>query len=661
MAPSRRPLDDAVAEIERLKARVEDVSHRNARYNLIGDSGTNSKTSTTLATIVSKSAAVPDLMHNAANQPSSSAFHTIREVWEAAGKMRMRYDNGGWGDLKKLITKQGSGLEVISLWGSPGSTIGLATSIIRKAYNGPEICQEFKIRAWVKMMHPFNLDKFLKSLLTQFYASSHQAKVLGEEFLGNMRAAAGSRGDDLMKAQVIQHMSDEHGYLVIVEGLSTITMSEWEAIRMYLPDSEKGSRVVVEVEQLGLALSCTGEPYQVAELGQFSDGRSLCAFFKQSWQWNSNTHINPDENQTNANLMDIAPSAKKRLAMGSGPDDTGNLSMVATDKTSLVVQRVDQLEKGQDTKNDPKVTPQKNQNKKKLKAQNGVAIDSIDIRTKGTDGDTYESAANSAQGMDKESTIQNIEDSGYKKHLHCHATTDYHQAGEAAVHSCWHNSLCTSIVRRKQWRTPCKSDNSSTSQELAVEIPPRADGYGGRISQARPALAAAADDGESQASTTSKNRPYGGLVFSRLSKFCRKGHVNSSADDGVQFSACATRGIGKLKALHTLGVVNVQGASGNVVLGELKKLAQLRKLKLCGIDRENWKDFCDAISGHGYLESLSVRLDEEEEKPTGADIVFGRFSEIPEPPRTLKSLKVYVWEEECTHIAGLDEAASQSE
>ncbi|KAE8791279.1 Eukaryotic translation initiation factor 2D [Hordeum vulgare] len=77
--------------------------------------------------------------------------------------------------------------------------------------------------------------------------------------------------------------------------------------------------------------------------------------------------------------------------------------------------RVDQLEKGQDTKNDPKVTPQKNQNKKKLKAQNGVAIDSIDIRMKGTDGDTYESAANSAQGMDEESTIQNIEGADKKK------------------------------------------------------------------------------------------------------------------------------------------------------------------------------------------------------------------------------------------------------
>ncbi|KAF8684393.1 hypothetical protein HU200_044285 [Digitaria exilis] len=38
MAPSRH-LDDAVDEMKQLKARVEDVSHRNARYNLISDSG----------------------------------------------------------------------------------------------------------------------------------------------------------------------------------------------------------------------------------------------------------------------------------------------------------------------------------------------------------------------------------------------------------------------------------------------------------------------------------------------------------------------------------------------------------------------------------------------------------------------------------------------
>ncbi|KAM0834630.1 hypothetical protein ACQ4PT_063492 [Festuca glaucescens] len=215
-----RPLDQAVAEIQRLKARVED------------------------------------------------------EVWEAAGKMWHDKE-----DLRKLLANEGSDLEVISLWGSQGPAADLGkTSILRTAYNDPKICEDFKIRAWVKLMHPFSPDKFLKRLLTQFCASSQRANIQGPEFQAEMRAAV-SRNDDLMKAQLMQQVPNEQRYLVIVEELSTV--EEWEAIRMYLPDSKNGSRIVVATQQLGLALSCIGDPYQVFELRKFSDGQSLCAFLNK--------------------------------------------------------------------------------------------------------------------------------------------------------------------------------------------------------------------------------------------------------------------------------------------------------------------------------------------------------------------------------------------
>jgi hypothetical protein len=271
MAPPR-PLDQAVAEIQRLKARVEDVSHRNTRYNLIGDSGSNSSTVVTNASSV-----VPELIPaNDAASASSSTFQLLQEVWEAAGKMRHDKE-----DLGKLLTDEGSDLEVISLWGTQGPAADLGTtSILRTAYNDPKICQDFKIRAWVKLMHPFSPDKFLIRLLTQFCASSQRANIQGPEFQAEMRAAV-IRNDDLMKAQLMQQVTNKQRYLVIVEELSTSTVEEWEAIRMYLPDSKNGSRIVVATQQLGLALSCIGDPYQVFELRKFSDGQSLCAFLNK--------------------------------------------------------------------------------------------------------------------------------------------------------------------------------------------------------------------------------------------------------------------------------------------------------------------------------------------------------------------------------------------
>ncbi|CAM0908527.1 unnamed protein product [Alopecurus aequalis] len=268
VTPSR-PLDEVVAKIERLKARVADVSQRNTRYNLIGDSGSGSGSNsykTALVTTVSS----PELMLPPTSDASASsaAFHILREVWEAAGKMRP-----DMADLKRLITNEGTHREVISLWGSPGSPIELGTTaIVQKVYNDPEICQEFKIRAWVKLMHPFNLEEFLKTFLTQLYAiSPHNQENLEPCFRT-------SKEYHPIKAKLMKQLNQQR-YLIIVEQLSTIV--EWDAIRLYLPDNKNGSRIVVTTQQLGVALSCTGKPYQVSDLRQFSEGQSLCAFFNK--------------------------------------------------------------------------------------------------------------------------------------------------------------------------------------------------------------------------------------------------------------------------------------------------------------------------------------------------------------------------------------------
>jgi hypothetical protein len=93
--------------------------------------------------------------------------------------------------------------------------------------------------------------------------------------------------------------------------------------------------------------------------------------------------------------------------------------------------------------------------------------------------------------------------------------------------------------------------------------------------------------------------------------------------------------IGKLTTLHTLGVVDVNLSGGKAFLKELRKLTQLRKLGVSGINRGNSHDLCSAISGHAHLESLSVRLNIDKEG------TFFHLDDITQPPKTLKSLKLY--------------------
>ncbi|KAM0878394.1 hypothetical protein ACQ4PT_034892 [Festuca glaucescens] len=262
-------LDMAIAEIKQLRTRVEDISQRNTRYNLI----TNVDEDTKPAVIV-VSSPVPELMLPAtAGNSSSTTFRVLSKVWEAMGKKR--HIMGG---LKRLINNAGSHLEVISLWGSTPSAHLWVTHTFREAYNDPEICRQFSCRAWIKLVRPFNPDDFLKSLLTQFYATSshHQANL--EPFFRRTEEY------HLIKAELMQQVRNQR-YLIILEDL--ISVAEWDVMRMYLPDNNNGSRIVVATRQLALALSCTGEPYQVSNLRQLSDGQSLCAFFSRVCGHNS--------------------------------------------------------------------------------------------------------------------------------------------------------------------------------------------------------------------------------------------------------------------------------------------------------------------------------------------------------------------------------------
>uniref|UniRef100_A0ACD5WKG8 Uncharacterized protein n=1 Tax=Avena sativa TaxID=4498 RepID=A0ACD5WKG8_AVESA len=123
-----------------------------------------------------------------------------------------------------------------------------------------------------------------------------------------------------------------------------------------------------------------------------------------------------------------------------------------------------------------------------------------------------------------------------------------------------------------------------------------------------------------------------------LSKLMQSFGLRCGNNYGVEVVA----GVGTLTALRTIGVVNVSaaGKNGKAILKDLKKLTQLRKLGMSGINRKNWQELCCAISGYPHLESLSVRLDCTNNKKQKQDDLCS-LGDISTPPKTLRSLKLY--------------------
>jgi hypothetical protein len=243
------PVDEAVTDTSLLRARVVDVSQRNIRYNLIVDSA--------------GSKPINQQVPRAAASITSS-FDILINAVKKTGLL----------DLPGLFTREDKDLQVVSVCGPEGDLGKVA--IIRKVYSESRLCDEFECRAWVKLTDPFNPHEFIRSLMTQFYTHSFQEQqdmIAGLDVLARMQATP----DDL-KEEFAQKVNT-HRYLIVLEDL--YTMVQWDAIRPYLPDRKKGSRIVVLTHQPVIASQCTGEPCRVSDLGQFSPDDSVRVYFKQ--------------------------------------------------------------------------------------------------------------------------------------------------------------------------------------------------------------------------------------------------------------------------------------------------------------------------------------------------------------------------------------------
>lgn len=147
---------------------------------------------------------------------------------------------------------------------------------IKKAYDHPETKQSFILRAWVKMMHPFHHSEFMSSLLVQF--SNNYCAVQEENTVDVPDLMTLMTGDGIYISEFMKRISN-HKYLVILEDVSS--MCDWETVRVWLPDMNNGSCIIVHTQQLGTASLCVGHPQRISQLEKYSVNHSVRVIFKE--------------------------------------------------------------------------------------------------------------------------------------------------------------------------------------------------------------------------------------------------------------------------------------------------------------------------------------------------------------------------------------------
>ncbi|KAM0926538.1 hypothetical protein ACQ4PT_003577 [Festuca glaucescens] len=228
-------------QIKELRAKVEDVSHRNVRYQLINSSASSRN-------ITGGSSAADATMFGINEERSTTRQQDRASV-----------------DLAQLINTNGDDLRVISVWGVGGG-VG-QTSAIRAAYESPNVKLNFPCRAWVRVIHPIDPNEFLQSLVKQF------STTVGVDLLMQKKKTRQDLADEYKR------YVNEKSYLVVLTGLSTI--EEWDDIKACFPNSKRGSRIVLSTSQIEVASLCAGQESIVSELKQLSSRQNMYAFHEK--------------------------------------------------------------------------------------------------------------------------------------------------------------------------------------------------------------------------------------------------------------------------------------------------------------------------------------------------------------------------------------------
>ncbi|TVU00109.1 hypothetical protein EJB05_54477 [Eragrostis curvula] len=608
-------------KMKELRARVEDVSQRNLRYQLIKN--TSSRPGT-------------------ADELSSITAATIFGIDEA--RLAAKHDKSK-GDLVDLINKEGEDLRVIAVWGTSGD-LGMA-SIVNAAYENPSIKKKFSCRAWARVMHPFNPSDFVHSLVKQFRSAEGVDILLETEKTGQELAEEFSR-----------HVN-ERSYLIVINDLSTF--EEWNGIKICFPNNMKGSRIILCTRQVEVASLCAGQESLVVELKQLSVDQTIYAFYEKDRTNLLMSMSSSNEATTSTNNNSMVPTDAIRRNLSKGGDGREIPKSITRIKTSASALEESQLIGREREKSDIV---------KLISNQPNLKPSVISVWGMGGLGkttlvkDVYQSQ-NLSGMFEKRACVtvmrpfilkdllKSLVMQIYAGPLERKGPFDYGQGTrntlavmevhglvkELAIHlegkKCFivfDDLSSTSEWDQIIWSLPKKLENSSRivvttrKESIAKYCSEKQENiYKLDVLQYKDALDLFTRKIFAKELKVKQNR------HSICTMWCCFVFPHAV---GLVTPGCVVvpRGIWKMKALQRLGIVNLE--RGKVVLQEIRRLTNLRKLGVAGVNMKNSKEFCLALADLCNLESLLVWS-------IGKPGLQGCLDGLSSPPKNLQSLKLY--------------------
>ncbi|KAL8056602.1 hypothetical protein ABFX02_04G129600 [Erythranthe guttata] len=180
---------------------------------------------------------------NSITTEASSSSSSSRPLLPIGENIMVGFD-GHVNEIMGALSTDESNRQIIPIVGMGG--IG-KTTLATHVYNKPFIVQHFHVRAWFTVSQEYTEKEILLGLL-------HQIDNTNQNDAHEMNA--GKLGDKLYKTLFGRK------YLIVMDDMWDI--KAWDMLKMFLPDNNNGSRILVTTRLLRLAMdigSCS--PYQL--------------------------------------------------------------------------------------------------------------------------------------------------------------------------------------------------------------------------------------------------------------------------------------------------------------------------------------------------------------------------------------------------------------
>ncbi|CAL5359435.1 unnamed protein product [Camellia sinensis] len=160
-------------------------------------------------------------------------------------------------------------LKVISVVGMGG--LG-KTTLIKKVYEDGEVKKHFQNHGWITVSQSFTIEELLKDLIQQLFDEVRQPLPQRLETMDNNKLKA-----------VLKEFLQESSYLLVFDDIWSI--DAWDAIKIALPNSNCGSRVLLTTRIGNVAsTSCRESHGYIYEMKALSPKESWTLFCKKTFQ-----------------------------------------------------------------------------------------------------------------------------------------------------------------------------------------------------------------------------------------------------------------------------------------------------------------------------------------------------------------------------------------